>query len=379
MRTTLALLALSLASCTSSPPDVADATPKIDKQKLDILFVVDNSGSMADKQLLLSQTIMKPGCPIENLQQVPENLQQPPPSTRNDLEQECGFAQLLAADDRDFHIGVITTDVDACDNAVPVVEGGDAWGFHPQRGCLQPVPSTGQKLITRDDSDVATHFEELITSLGTYGSPFERGLDAAEIFLTHDSWVSDGCDGDRDQFLRDDAQLLVVFVSDEDDCSHLNSSTFPDETLTKCGADDSLVTQHDPGQCYSNASALNPVSRYASLLKSLKPDPSAVSVAVIGGAVTNGNQLVASGCILVDGQYGPVTSSQCFASGGLENFTAAGQPCDPDSPQLNGEQCCLGDPAARYFELQGQLTFTGGSICSPAFVQPLMTATTPAG
>ncbi len=370
----LAIGAAGLAGCVidygvgSAPGQpLVSSTEPADKP-IDILFVVDNSGSMAEEQAALARTIYKPECPITDLEHVPEALLDPAPGVLEELSTVCGFSQILAAYDRDFRVGVITTDVDACDNALSEATDNDAWGYRPQRGCLQPVPSTGQKIIARDDVDVAGKFRELLDNVGTFGSPFERGLDAADVFLGGDSWVADGCEGDRDLFLRDEAQLMVVFVTDEDDCSH-DGSDFPDETLTTCGPGESIVTEHRPDDCYDDAAALTPVRRYAERLAAVKGPNRAddVSVVVIAGAIPAGGGFIAAGC----DKGAALLPGQCRPSHGLSNFTGPGEPCDAtlDTP------CCTADAGSRYFELQDDVALTGGSICSESFVDTLIAAT----
>jgi len=339
---------------------------------LDILFVVDNSGSMAEEQAALARTIYKSECPIADLNAVPEALLDPKPGLLERLKTVCGFSQILAAYDRDFRVGVITTDVDACDNFIPQVMGGDAWGFRPQRGCLQPT-ADGQKVLTRDDVDLANKFREIVTGLGTFGSPYERGFDAVDDFLVGDTF-SDSCAGDRDAFLRDGAQLLVVFVSDEDDCSHADDTLgFDDETLHTCGADLSSVTPpHNPSECYAPGAHLVPVADFAQHLADVKGAD--VSVAVIAGAVDSGAELVASGCRPGGASTPQTPDSACHLSEGASNATGPGEPCDPVT--LGGEQCCTADPAKRYLELRDDVaSFTGGSICNDDMIDALIEAT----
>ena len=74
------------------------------------------------------------------------------------------------------------------------------------------------------------------------------------------------------RFLRPDAYLVIVFVSDEDDCSAPDGS-IAFENYNTCTT---LPDQYHGGP-------LIPVSQYVNLFKSLKNDPSKVIVAAIGG------------------------------------------------------------------------------------------------
>src|SRR3954469_8715935 len=104
------------------------------QQAADILIVVDNSGSMTDKQANLVANFLNanpPGCfddgdasdcecPLQDLAHISDNFKNPKPElyTGNGPLAKCGFIQLVAAFDNDFRIGVITTDVGLCDNRI---------------------------------------------------------------------------------------------------------------------------------------------------------------------------------------------------------------------------------------------------------------------
>ncbi|MCC7070174.1 MAG: hypothetical protein IT383_02560 [Deltaproteobacteria bacterium] len=338
---------------------------------IDILFVVDNSGSMAEEQAALARTLMRAECPIEDLLDVPEGLIDPGPDMLEELSELCGLAQILASYQRDFRIGVITTDVNACDNAVGW-ELDRAQQYRPQRGCLQPVPVTGQKVLTPDTPELASAFLSLVTDLGTSGSPVERGLDAAQIFLERDTWVSPGCEGDRELFLRDDAELLLIFVTDEDDCSNDGSTEpFTHYTSAVCDQDLDLYLETRPNLCYERADELTPVARYAERLRALKGEgrDAWVRVGVIGGVVGEGERQRANGCVDVGG----VVENECIETGGLSNFTSGGYGCDPEV--LDGELCCTADGARRYFRLRSELApgrFEAATICQEGFISSLI-------
>ena len=384
MRLALVIALLASSACVMQIPVHLDgqplaAAPGPANKALDILFVVDNSGSMIEEQRELALTIYDPRCPIQDLNAVPQALLDPEPGLLEELSRVCGFSQILAAYDRDFRVGVITTDVNACDNLVPAAQGGADWGFRPQRGCLQEIPSTGERIISRSDSDVAGKFTEMMANIGTYGSPFERGLDAVDVFLhPDDAWVNPSCTGDRDRLLRDDAKLLIVFVTDEDDCSHVDDvAVFPSVPVTTCGelTDPSLFGE--PSACYTQRRALAPVVGYTERLRALKGAgrEGDVSVAVIGGALDRGGGgLDAGGCIELDSG---IASDLCFASGGLSNFTEAYAPCGPEQVAAHGGlPCCTADGASRYFEVRDDaVPFTGGTICAPSYLETIIAAT----
>lgn len=152
---------------------------------VDILFVIDNSGSMSEEQ---------------------ENLR------RN-------FSNFVSAADRfnnNYQIGVVTTDM--------VDEG--------ESGRLQ-----GNPRIMRRAGNIANQFSDA-ADVGSGGSADEKGLEAAQRALSNplsfdtgvncggdadcvapDTCVEGVCGGHNRGFVRDTAALEVIFVSDEDDSS----------------------------------------------------------------------------------------------------------------------------------------------------------------
>lgn len=340
----------------------------------DILIVVDNSGSMLEEQQNLAANFfnLDPAeCPIQDLTTIPSEFKRPIRSlyTGNGPLAQCGFIQLLAAFENEFRVGVITTDVGLCDNRLPASQGGAAWGFRPQRGCLQPdgPPGAPNKFIAAIDltdadpsnDDLAQRFADTLTNIQTFGSPFERGLDAMAVFLDPSASRGPGCEGDLDAFRRNDAALVVIFFTDEDDCSHgLGASTFEDELEGEvCGAFDSIVTEHRPANCYAEEASLSPIGPYVDAL--LAADSNA-KVAVIAGGLGLPGDVAAAGC-RVGNNGAPVGG--CFESGGLSNFTAPGQPCDPSV-----QTCCLADAGDRYYEFANEVgNKTTDSICNESF------------
>lgn len=366
-RVVTASLLIAGASCTvnyslqEDPPN-----PQLSLVKaapLDILFVVDNSGSMFDEQRTLARSIYDPRCPVVDTANVPQDLQDPSRETFDALSNVCGLAQLMAMMNGDFHIGVITTDVGRCDERVGIAQDPD--DLHeptPMRGCLQ-----GPGVITRD-SDVETDFQDAMLGVGTYGSPFERGLDAMEVFLTPGSTRGPGCDNDLEGFLRPDGRLLIVFVTDEDDCSHRdgengfhNELEFEPET---CGEFTDLVLNYLPSACVDDADRLASVDSYRRMLRGMVSAgrTTDVLVSVVGGLVDGGDgldgDLVPGACIATDDGV----SGTCTAAFGT------GATCAPE------DNCCSADAANRYVALARAVNADSlvGSICADTFSEPLL-------
>jgi len=363
----LGLLSAPLSGCTRTyaldlPPE---STAIAAQGPLDILFVVDNSASMSDEHEALVRSVFDERCPIDDVNAVPQRFANPPPALLAELAEVCGLAQLLAAIGGDYHIGVITTDVGVCDERLPGAQ--DPEGVHtptPMRGCLQ-----GRLLSGADD--ILGGFQNAMVDVGTYGSPRERGFDAMEIFLDPGSRRAPGCENDLDGFLRPDGRLLVVFVADEDDCSHADGAFgFSDELVgepQQCGDFPGLFTQaNSAGLCTSEAELLAPVSRYARVLRGLVNDrrTQEVYVGVVGGLVESAGVFVPSGCSPDEGGEGGITAlcAPVFGGGG----SAA---CDED-----GARCCAADGAFRYTELAAAVNSEAllGSICASDFRAPLL-------
>lgn len=128
--------------------------------KLDLMLIIDNSGSMGEEQAELS-----------------ENLK----------------ALTLHMDNVDWQIGVFTTDLCNLQNAK-----------HPD----QP--------IKKGDPDAFTNFEQTVKGLGTSGSIDEMGIKIAMLHLTGK------CPLGSNKWFRPDAVLGVFFVSDEQNACDLD-------------------------------------------------------------------------------------------------------------------------------------------------------------
>jgi hypothetical protein len=171
-------------------PRQCDVFRQVSVRKVDILWVIDNSGSMAPKQNRLAQQF------------------------------KAFTDQLVAANPPiDFHIAVITTDTDD-----PLARGElRTWTLGgTTRNYISCVPQmTGGVKCNTDvpgvDAGTASAvaaFDQL-GRVGINGSAQERGLYAAYLALTNPLNIT----GATEKFVRPDAALYVVFVSDEDDSS----------------------------------------------------------------------------------------------------------------------------------------------------------------
>lgn len=167
-------------------PRQCDTYTQLSVRKVDILWVVDSSGSMGPKQ-----------------QRLAANFQ--------------GFInQLVAAmPPIDFHIAVTTTDTDD-----PATRGKlRQWSLGSLRDdfiACAPDMAGAVTCNTGGNTSTAVMAFNQMAQVGTNGSPQERGLFAAYLALTNPLNVSTDA---VVRFVRPEAALYVVFVSDEDDSS----------------------------------------------------------------------------------------------------------------------------------------------------------------
>ena len=197
-----ALLAASLCvGACSTPVDAPGSTlpgrcqvdaPLISAQKTDLLFVIDNSGSMAEEQAAIATEL---------------------PAFLEELRREDGVAQ-------DFRVGVITTSV----YLHAAINGREQFSvYNDQAGRLQPVPdgtgrATAERYLESTDPQLLEKFRRLVRQ-GTQGSGQETPFEAVRLAVSPPLTGLPMAEGGNGGFLRDGARLLVVVVSDEDDCS----------------------------------------------------------------------------------------------------------------------------------------------------------------
>ncbi|MBW1806839.1 MAG: choice-of-anchor D domain-containing protein [Deltaproteobacteria bacterium] len=158
--------------------DQTDVFHQPDQVKSDVLFVIDNSGSMSEEQ---SDLI-------------------------NNFDSFINHAITL---DVDFHIGVITTEV----NDAETGQGSPSRDIYP--GVLVH-PSSRPKIITNTTPNLTDAFTDN-ANVGTCCSDEqEAGLEAAWMALSP-GYIDDPAKNGG--FLREDAKLYIILLSDEQDQS----------------------------------------------------------------------------------------------------------------------------------------------------------------
>jgi len=216
----------------------AGEDPKADEcQKMDIVFIVDDSGSMAEEQSNLAA----------NFPQFVNVLK--------DFKTKSGAAL-------DWRVAVTTTGRDlhyqvqppGFPNPIPMTEKGDNGAFRDKPEC-----ASQRRWVQEDDHDATSTFA-CLAKVGTGGPSIEMPLKGLELSLT--ARMSDGT---NKGFLRDDALLAVVIITDEDDCSR---------------DDDNFTIADDSCQTMAN---LRPLTSFNTMLDTAAKGPGRWAAAAIAG------------------------------------------------------------------------------------------------
>ncbi len=248
-------------------------------EKVDLLFMVDNSGSMAEEQAALARQFPR-------LVRTLASGEIRDPDTGDVVSTFPPVANL--------HLGVVSSDMgtagyplDTCDDAV---DGDDGILLqHSASNCTDftmPPKFLEFRAGTDDPDTLATHFS-CMARLGTDGCGFEQQLEAVlkallpagvEREIGIDSFLTGNGHGDRENagFLRPDSLLAIVVVTDEDDCSVKEPRLFD---VSQYGGATTLNVR-----CVLNPDAVFPVERYVKGLTWLrKDDPDLLLFAAIVG------------------------------------------------------------------------------------------------
>jgi hypothetical protein len=223
---------MTIASCLGPPVESPKTNtieerriyvPQTARNKVDILFMVDNSDSMKPKQDQLKARF-------------PQLVQQ---------LRDFATRGLPAW----YHLGVVTSDMGAgASNSC--AKGGDGGRLNVADRSNPNAPPVscglggGVSYIDFNQLDGSANVVgtvedafQCIASVGVSGCGFEHQLEAVHQALTANVAENQG-------FLRDDAALVVVFLTDEDDCSAPPDTDLFDQTKT--GTDYSQPGNYGP-------------------------------------------------------------------------------------------------------------------------------------
>ncbi|MDB4971939.1 MAG: hypothetical protein JWN48_280 [Myxococcaceae bacterium] len=300
-----------------TPCTVSGVSVRVDQagvSEVDLLFMIDNSGSMASKQKKLADqlprllrvlttgdrcagsestctldattTPKRTFSPVKSLHLgvVTSNMggiDQLPANTNSEGLRSC----LGLGDD-----GVLQNSTAIAVNGVVAASDGEFPNFHKNDSVIDPDPTCAslgdigayQEYQVDGDSDLADVQKKFscVSRVGVRGCPFEQQLEAPWKALAPSNKQGpqykflNGSDahGDTDNegFLREDAILAILLVTDEDDCS-----------ITDAGK--VMFAQTKEAQAYGllnlrcglnsqDATLIHDTSRYLEGFQSLKPD-----------------------------------------------------------------------------------------------------------
>jgi hypothetical protein len=317
---------------------------------LDVLLVIDDSPSMADKQNALAAAFQPL---VAQLQSVAGGLP-------------------------NLHIGVVTSDMGTSGSGSPTpgpaigqVGGGGCAGFG-KAGALQvngaAIANAGKFLIANRDG--STNFTGALadvlgqmTKVGDAGCGFEQHLSAMRAALSPSNAANAG-------FLRESANLAVVILGDEDDCSALQPTLFSVDTTTlgplqsyRCTrfgvtCNEDITTVGTKTGCHANAAS--------QLVEDIAPFQSALLDRKHGDA-----RMLMLGLIVADPTK--VAIELRTPPGGGTPLTALAHSCSYTG--VNGP--AVGDPAVRMASLLG--TFPGRTKLTSVCSDQLAPATTDIG
>ncbi len=197
----------------------------------------------------------------------------------------------LDAAQLDWRIGVISTDLGIYPYSGPgcTVQGGGRGVLLRAPRLSGCVPPTGS-WVTRATLDPKGALA-CIASLGEEGCGFEQPLGATLLALDPAKAPAENAG-----FLRDGAGLLIVWLSNEDDCTAKDAKLYDPDALAlgawtghRCFAQDIVCTGEAPDGsltgCASGKTAyLRPVRELAAALLALRPAGALQAVAVVGPA-----------------------------------------------------------------------------------------------
>ena len=228
---------------------------------VDILFVIDNSGSMQEEQSSLRANF---GKFMDVLATIPGGMP-------------------------NVHIGVVTSSLgqSASDGTGTAAFGAGCAGAGDD-GVLRMAPNISGRFIIDEESagggrtrnyagSLADAFSSL-ADVGTAGCGIEQHLAATKRALSNTTNAG---------FLRPNAKLAVIYIADEDDCSLAHKSLFEGATDgavvnfrctsagIECDGSDDLTTPGLRTECHPKPDSqyLNEVDGYVDYLKSLKAAP----------------------------------------------------------------------------------------------------------
>jgi hypothetical protein len=288
-----------------------DVFTQTNQAKIDVLFVIDDSNSMKDKQQSLS----------------------------SNLNSFMQWASRLKAD---YHIAVTTTDVDCGTKYTP---GSNGLCNRPTR---PPIPRAGcfrgsPKIITQQTPNALQVFANNV-KVGLQGSGKEQGIEAA-----YQAFQPARLKDCNQGFLRPDATLSIIFVGDEPDSSPEAVSFYVKFFATlKQGRRDRVRASSvvgPPSGCTVNGFRVKPCPHYWDIATQLKGVQASICASNWASTLS---------------QLGSLTF-------GLKRQFFLSQPADPSSitVKVNGKTIPQGTQGWTYDAASNSIVFASNAIPDP--------------
>ena len=251
-----AVLPLLLLACASRAPDwpgphdggQTQVSFRVGgpERQVDILFVIGNSPSMAPKQAVLAQNFRKMiavlerlpgGLPEVHIGVVSSNMGAGMGAMGGNCGVGLGDRGLLWGNDpNDLTASVAAGSVAATNANNPIADG---CGLLPGARWIEDGASpdgTGGRQRNYSGRTIEDVFTCLATAVGSNGCEEQHLLQATRVALIPQDGINEANSG----FLRSNAYLAIVLVTDQDDCSANNYNTLNDDMFN-------MVTKGDPG------------------------------------------------------------------------------------------------------------------------------------
>ena len=347
----------ALAGCPDRSVSVLDPVqdnvetkdlPAVRTADVDILFLIDNSGSMAEEQSSLRANFGK-------------------------------FMDVLATIEGgmpNVHIGVATSNLgqSAGDGVGNASFGAGCVGTGDD-GALRTAPSVTGRFIIDEESSAGARTKNYagtlgdafsaLADVGTGGCGIEQHLGAVKRALSSPSNAG---------FLRENAKLAVIFIADEDDCSLAHKSLFEGATDgtavnfrctqqgIECDGGGDLTTPGLRTECQPkpDSAYLAEVDSYVDYLKSLKRNPA--SDLIVAGIVGDPDPVE----IIKDAQDRSILKPSC-SYGGQFAYPAVRTADFLSQFEFNvRETICESDLSSALVQIGAEIKRAGGDPCFEA-------------
>jgi len=258
----------------SGPCDAGPIEPGLELS-VDMLFVVDSSRSMSEEQVALGREFPRMVRALAT----------------GDLDED-GRPEFEPV--TDLRVAVVTTELATGDVEIPgctpsALDGDDGvlrtHGYFWRDECVRGYPPFLEFHAETSDAERFVADFSCVSQVGTEGCGIEQPLEAALKALTPSTSDITFLNGrgrrDRENagFVRDDAILAVVIVTDEDDCSVADPALY-DVTNEEYPWD----TMPPNPRCFAYPEALMPTERYVEGFRRFKEaDPDSFFFAAIAG------------------------------------------------------------------------------------------------